>query len=260
MRTLCLDHLTLSDLSAFDLIDIAARLEFTRVSLFVTPLPLGPYRDLINKPTARAEVVAALRANNIGVGIVEPFMLEAQPDWPLLERTVELTAELGGRINLLGFDNEPARLRESVCRLSEVANQYGVQACIEAFPLSTVRNINDALELAQAAGSHVGLCIDTLHVIRSGGSWNDVAALPPERIFHVQVNDGPLQPPADRYLEATLERLPPGKGEFGLERFLPLIPEAAVLAVEAPFKAPAGMSPLERARIVRDGLQQLLIN
>lgn len=258
MRQLCLDHLTLSDLTALELIDIAAQLEFTGVSVFVTPLPLGPYRDLINDLKARAEIVAALRANNLDVGIIEPFMLDAQPDWSMLERTVELTAELGGRVNMLGFDEEPTRLHDSVCQLSELADRYNVQACIEAFPLSAVRTIGQALALAQAAGTHVGLCIDSLHVIRSGGSWDDVAALPPERIFHVQVNDGPLQPPQDRYLEATLERLPPGSGEFGLKRFLPLIPATAVMAVEAPFKAPEGMSPLERARIARDGLLQLM--
>ncbi len=258
MRAICLDHLTLYDLIALELIEVASQLGCAAVSLFVTPLPLGPYRDLINDRSARAEVMKALRGSGLGVGVVEPFMLQDVTDWPRLERIAEITTELGGRINALGFDEEPARLRENVCRLGDIARSFGLEMAIEAFPLSAVRTLADALELAHAAGSHVGVTVDTLHVMRSGCGWEDVAALPPERILHVQLNDGPREPPADRYREATVARLPPGQGEFDLASFMPLIPENAMLAVEAPFEAPNGMTPLERGRVVVEATRRLV--
>jgi sugar phosphate isomerase/epimerase len=258
MRPICLDHLTLSDLTALELIEVAGELGCAAVSLFVTPLPLGPYRDLVADAAARREVVAALRSRGLGVGIVEPFMLAEETDWTLLQRTAELTAELGGRINALGFDREAARLSDSMGRLAEIARSLELQVTLEAFPLSAVRTQAQSLALALAAGDNVGVTVDTLHVIRAGGSWDDVAALPPERIFHVQVNDGPREPPQDRYLEATLERLPPGEGEFDLASFLPLVPASATLAVEAPFRAPPGLSPLERGRTAVEALRRLL--
>ena len=258
MRPLCLDHLTLSDLTALQLIDVAHQTGCASVSLFIKPLPLGPYADLLHDKAARAEVIRALRDGGLGVGIVEPFMLEESTDWDELQRTVELTAELGGRVNALGFDTDPARLRDAMCRLATLASAAGVQMAIEAFPLSAVRTQADALDLALAAGAHVGLCVDTLHVIRSGGKWDDVAALPPERILHVQLNDGPLEPPADRYREATIARLLPGQGEFGLDAFLPLIPPSATVAVEAPFIAPAGMTPTDRGRIAVQAARRLV--
>lgn len=258
MRPLCLDHLTLSDLTALELIDVASRLECRAVSLFIKPLPLGPYRDLLHDEPARAEVLAALRGAGLGVGIVEPFMLAENTDWEEIERTVELAAELGGRINALGFDNEPARLRDQMHRLAQLARQADVQMTIEAFPLSEVRTQSAALDHAIACGPHVGLCVDTLHVIRGGGSWNDVAALPAERILHVQLNDGPREPPEDRYREATMARLPPGAGEFDLAAFVPLIPQAAMIAVEAPFVTHDGMTPLERGRVVVEATRRLL--
>ena len=42
MRPICLDHLTLSDLSALELIEVAGELGCSAVSLFIKPLPLGP--------------------------------------------------------------------------------------------------------------------------------------------------------------------------------------------------------------------------
>ncbi len=258
MRQLCLDHLTLSDLTALELIEVASETGCSSVSLFVKPLPLGPYRDLIHDCAARRDVVQALRRSGLRTGIVEPFMLQEDTDWAELERTVDLTAELGGRVNALGFDPDSARLRDAMCRLAGLAKSAGVEMAIEAFPLSAVVTQGDALELAMSAGSHVGLCLDTLHVVRSGWSWDDIASLPPERIFHVQLNDGPREPPADRYREATIARLPPGEGEFGLEAFVPLIPSSATVAIEAPFIAAEDATPVERARIAVQATRRLL--
>ncbi len=258
MRPLCLDHLSLSDLDALELIDVAAKLDCTAVSLFVTPLPLGPYRDLVNDRGAKADVVGTLQENGLSVGIVEPFMLDNKTDWNLLERTAALAAEIGGTVNALCFDSDQIQREKSVCRLADITRREGVKMAIEAFTLSTARTPADALALAELAGSHVGLTIDTLHLIRTGGSWADFASLPPERIFHVQLVDGPRLPPKDLYLEATLERLPPGRGEFELVSLIPMIPDTACVAVEAPFRAPPGMTPLERGRIIVNATRKLL--
>ena len=258
MRALCLDHLSLSDLTALELIEVAAALGCDAVSLFVMPLPLGPYRDLVHDRAARDEVKHVLRATGLSVGIVEPFMLDDNVDWEVIARTADLAAEFGGTVSALGFDIEPARLEASACRLAEITRKAGTRMALESFTLSAMRTPADALALAEAAGPDVGLTIDTLHVVRTGGSWADIAALPPERIFHVQINDGPREPPADLYLEATLERHPPGDGEFDLSALIPLVPTTGMLAVEAPFKAPPGLSPLERGRVLVEASRALL--
>ena len=258
MRPICLDHLSLSDLTALELIEVAATLDCAAVSLFVMPLPLGPYADLVNDRAARAEVAAALRHHGLEVGIVEPFMLDDNIDWDVMQRTAALAAEFGGMVNTLCFDAERSRLETSVSRLAEICRQEGATMVIEGFTLSTVRTPAEALQLASVGGPEVGLTIDTLHVIRTGGSWADVAALPPEKIRHVQLVDGPLAAPADLYLEATLERLPPGKGEFDLAALIPLLPETARIAAEAPYRAPPGTTALERGRVIVEATRSLL--
>ena len=128
---------------------------------------------------------------------------------------------------------------------------------VEGFTLSSVRTLADALKLADTAGQEIGLTVDTLHVTRTGGTWADFAALPQERIFHVQLNDGPRLPPSDLYREATIARLPPGQGEFELRGLIPLVPETANLAVEAPFIPPSGMTPIERGRVIVEATRSL---
>lgn len=258
MRPLCLDHLSLSDLNALELIDVAAKLDCAAVSLFVTPLPLGPYRDLVNDKSARAEVVSALREARIGVGVIEPFMLDDSIDWELIERTVGLAVELGAVANVLALDKDTERLKESVCRLADITRTEGAKMAIENFTLSMARTPSDALALANVAGASVGLTVDVLHVMRTVGTWADFAALPPERIFHVQLSDGPRKAPANLLREATHERLPPGQGEFYLASLIPTIPKNARIAVEAPFCAPPGMSALERARIIVEATRKLV--
>ncbi|GLV28349.1 xylose isomerase [Sphingobium sp. TomTYG75] len=257
MRPLCLDHLSLYDVTALELIKVAAELGCDAVSLFVTPTPLGPYRDLTTDRAAKAEVLAALRDTGLSVGIVEPFLLEPNTDWDLLKRSAALAAELNGTVNALCFDEEPVRLQASFGRLAEIARAAGARMAIEGFTLSTVRTPADALAMADTVGQEIGLTIDTLHIIRTGGSWADLAILPQDRIFHVQINDGPRKAPSDLRTEATVARLPPGQGEFDIASFIPLVPLTALLAVEAPFRAPTGM-PLERARTMVKATRALM--
>ena len=243
----CLDHLSLADLDALTLIHAAADAGFAAVSLFVTPVPISPTPDLVADKAARRAVMGALRDRGLRVGIVEPFMLEPAPDWDVLERTAELTAELGGNVNILGLDEDEARLRESFDRMAAICRKIDVPAVIEPYPLSAVRSPAQALDIALTLGPGVGLCIDTLHVIRSGSGWDDVAALPPERIRHVQMNDGPLEAPHDRVNEAVFDRLMPGQGAFNLKELLPLLPDHAMIAVEAPSRVLREGEPGERA-------------
>ncbi len=259
MRPLCLDHLSLYDVPALELIQIAAELGCAAVSLFVTPGTLGPYLDLTRDKAAKAEVLSALQDTGLSVGVVEPFMLVAETDWDLLERSAALAAEMNGTVNALCFDQEPGRQQDSFGRLAEIARVAGARMAVEGFTLSSVRTLADALAIANTGGPQVGLTVDMLHVIRTGGSWADMAALPQERIFHVQIDDGPRDAPSDLLEEATVARLPPGRGEFDVASFIPLVPPAALLAVEAPFRAPPGMTPLERARTIVDATRALLV-
>lgn len=253
----CLDHLSLVDLDALALIEVAAAAGFSAVSLFITPIPISPTPDLLADGTARAAVLKALRNTGLGVGVIEPFMLDAQPPWPLLQRSAALAAELGGNVNMLGIDEDHARMIDTLGRMVDLCRAAGVPAIIEAYPMSAIRTPAQALELAQMLGADVGLCIDSLHVIRSGGDWTDIAALPADRIRHVQLNDGLLMAPADRSEEAVFDRRLPGEGEFNLRALLPFLPDHATIAVEAPSRALVRLTPHQRAASLMQAMNDL---
>ena len=253
-----LDHLSLVDLTALEFVHVAAELGCAGVGLYVSPVSMGPALDLTTDHAARREVIGAVRAGGLAVGIVEPCLLREAPDWALLERTVALAADLGGGVNCIGFDPDVSRLHDSIGRLATLAASAGITLTVESYALSTLRTPADALAAARSAGPGVRLSVDALHVIRSGCTWADVAALPPEMIAHVQLNDGPLAAPADRFDEAVYGRLPPGQGEFDLRGLLAVVPATARLAIEAPFRAPAGLTPLERGRILVEATRALI--
>ena len=136
-------------------------------------------------------MLAALRDNGLSVGLVEPFMLTKHTDGDLFERSAALAAELGGVVNALCFDEESARLQASFGRLADTACDAGAKMVVENFTLSSVCTLSDALAIADTVGDEIGLTVDTLHVMRTRGSWADFAALPQDRNVHVQTGDGP---------------------------------------------------------------------
>lgn len=258
MRAFCLDHLSLTELDALGLIAVAADAGFGAVSLFVEPLPICDTPDLVKNAAARLAVASALRDRGLGVGIVEPFMIDREPDVARMQRRAALAAELGGMVNILGLEPDAAKLADGVAEVVRLCRIEGAPVVIEAYPASAIRTQGAALALAESLGPDVRLTVDSLHVIRSGGSWADVAALPPERIGHIQLNDGLLAEPESRMEEAVFGRLLPGAGEFDLPALIPYLPMHATLAVEAPERRPPDTTAAQQAKRLYEAMVALL--
>jgi sugar phosphate isomerase/epimerase len=258
-RRFCLDHLSLVDVDALTLVRIASLAGFARVSLFVSPVPISSTPDLTKDGAALREIKALMRDEGVAAGIVEPFLLDENPDWEALKRRAALAAELGATVNILGMDNAPMRLAHSLESMVAISREAGAAAIIEAYPLSAIPTVQDALQHAETLGPDVGLCIDTLHVRRGSACWADLAALPPQRIAHVQVSDGPLVAPEDRFAEAVFDRGLPGTGSFDLEDLAARLPGYPTdrFAVEAPSRSLSGMAPEKRAAALMRAMEMV---
>ena len=108
------------------------------------------------------------------------------------------------------------------------------QLAIEFLPPTDVPDAPTAQRLIDMAGSqaNLGFCVDSWHVFRGGGlaSLRNIQA---NRVFVVQINDGPLQATIPDYIADCLRfRLPCGEGEFDLTAFLRLLPATAPVNVE----------------------------
>jgi len=74
--------------------------------------------------------------------------------------------------------------------LGHDAAEHGTRVALEFLPWSNIADVHQGLALVEAAGHPaVGLLVDAWHVGRAGTPVADLAALPPERIFGVELND-----------------------------------------------------------------------
>jgi len=129
-------------------------------------------------------------------------------------------------------------------------------------PGLTIGDVGTALD----ALGHVGrpdfrLLIDTMHLVRSGSSSAELAAIEPDRIGYAQLNDTTLQPRLDNYMEeAMFERMVPGEAELPLPAILSALPSDVVIEIEVPRRALAlaGVSPIDRLRPCVEAARRLL--
>lgn len=234
MPALSLHHLCVTDVSAAELIDIAASLSCAHVCLF-TFQPDGG----IGVPTVRDEDVAPLRRRMREAGVTAlgttSFALLPDTDIAAYEAGVERSAQLGARhANCRIIDDDEARVIDHFGRFAQFCETRGLVPLIEPSGYGHADALPQALRIFAAVGQG-GLTLDPLHIIRTATRWEAVEALDPALIGYVQICDGPAEASAEEYIqEGAYDRLPPGDGDYPLDRLLALTPPGLPLSVEIP--------------------------
>ncbi|CAN5479272.1 hypothetical protein BH23ACT3_BH23ACT3_03150 [soil metagenome] len=149
---------------------------------------------------------------------------------------------------------------ETVARYAELCadcGAVGVRACLEFMPFSSVRGLRDALDVIAAVDhAAAAVLVDTLHLIRSGGSIDDVRSIDPALVPYAQWCDGlaSLDDASRRglVLDALEGRSCPGEGEFPVDEFVAALPALTPLSLEIRSAAlrDAHPDPTSRARAV----------
>lgn len=249
MRKLGLHHLTVIDTDPVSLVDIAARTGCHEVSVFTRAPGAHSALPLVDRDNCAA-LRAALQAHGVRVGSVESFLLTPDSDPQSFAPALELGAEIGAqRAGVQLFDPDEARVIDRVSTLCDMAAALGLQVAIEFMPLSPAwKTLGAMVELIKRIARPGLACgIDMLHLVRSGGTAAEVAALEPRLVGYAQLCDGAsLEVTADYATEAVGNRLAPGDGVFPLGAFLQALPPDTPLELEVP--QPPTAPPLERAR------------
>jgi sugar phosphate isomerase/epimerase len=260
MTDLSLDSLTLTDTEPAELIRAAAAAGYDLVTLWVQAPPLYPKALLT--PAKEAECMAALRDNGLRVPSLEVFDLASVAAVETYRPALELGARLGGTTALaINYSNaDRTETADTLARLAEVAAEYGLGVNLEPIAGGHTCTLPDGEALIRASGADVGILFDIWHTVRAGGSVADLGKIDMGRIRHIQINDGPLAPPASIELEAISERLYPGDGEFPLADYLRALPKGIPVGIEAPSvrRAQAGISPEAQAREAMTKMRQVL--
>ncbi|MBX3530185.1 MAG: sugar phosphate isomerase/epimerase [Rhizobiaceae bacterium] len=107
-------------------------------------------------------------------------------------------------------------MTDRFAELCERAAARGLRVGLEIVPWSDVADLDTAL--AFLGSPNAGLVIDSWHIFRGGIPLGDLARIPSERVFCIQVNDAAAVPEGT-LLRETGRRLLCGEGGFDLSGF-----------------------------------------
>jgi sugar phosphate isomerase/epimerase len=261
MTLLSLDCLTLTDSTPFELIGAAAAAGFNRVSLWVSEP--AAFRRMRLTPAMERECGALLRDKGIAVHTIEVLDLTTEMAVRGYRPVLEMGARLGAKA--ASVYNASNAVRSHVANLLslfvEVAGEFGIETVVEPVAMARTRTLDDAAALIRDAGGKAGILFDSWHLMRSGGTVADLAAIDPALIRYVQLNDGLAQIKPDQLIpEAMGERLYPGEGEFPLLDILRLLPRDVPWAVETPSlrRAQGGVDATAQASEAMAAIQRLI--
>ncbi len=209
-------------------------------------------RDTWTPATTRA---IRQQARDAGVELLDcevAWIMPGAPD-PWLTELVDIAAELGAR-NLLCVSSDPdmAATTAKFQAMVDAAKGTGVRVNLEFGIFTEVKTIHMARGILEAVeGEAKALLVDTLHWSRSGGTAEDLAAIPREWLSYCQPCDAPAQGPDvtnfdDIIDDAINRRMALGQGGLALGAMVDALPDHLPMAVE------------ERSAALRDNFPDLI--
>ena len=123
-------------------------------------------------------------AERLGAGNIKAFGDGAGGDWPT------------------------DKLIETFAALCAEAADAGTRVALEYMPFTNIKTPARALEIVQGAGAeNGGLTVDIWHTSRGGIHFDEIAKLPAERIFIVEIDDARAEPVGSLSDDTNNERM-----------------------------------------------------
>ena len=225
----------------------AARAGFNGVSLRA-----DQWQQLRDDGWDGPRIQALLAEHGLRVSEIEPLRLMRDD---LLQAVEEMVRAFGApRVQVTPpLDGKPVVMDSAARWLRDVAARLpDTELAIEFLPPTCVPDVAAAQRLIGMAGGapNLGLCVDTWHVFRGDGLAS-LAGIDPQRVFMIQINDGPLQPTVTDYIDDCIRfRVPCGEGEFDLSGFLRMLPLSVPVNVEVINTELDKRDPAEVARLL----------
>jgi sugar phosphate isomerase/epimerase len=195
-------------------------------------------QDIWTPATTRAVRQQACEAGVDLLDLEVAWIKPGEPD-PWLTELVEIAAELGAA-NLLcvSSDPDPASTTAKFQALVDRAKGTGVRVNLEFGLFTEVKTLRDARAILDAVeGEAKALLVDTLHWSRSGGTAEDLAAIPRAWLSYCQPCDASAEPPDLSDMDAVIDdavnrRMPLGQGGLPVGAMLDALPETLPCAIE----------------------------
>lgn len=228
-------------------------------------------QDLLVSPMSPEEVKAMADRLGLTLDLFQPFRdFEGVSEEQLAanlhraEAKFQLMNRLGMDLMLLCSNVATATINDDqvfvrqIRRLSDLASKYNVRIAYEALAWGKyVDTYQHSWEIVkQVDRENVGLCIDSFHILSRGDDPREIATIPGEKIFFVQLADAPVLS-MDILSWSRHYRLFPGQGGFALDEFMAELVRSGydgIISLEI-FNDVFRQSNVERTAI--DGLRSL---
>lgn len=265
-----LHQVTVNDLSPVALVEMAHKvgceevIVFTHIPQAASPAADTPAFPLIRRADA-PDMKRVLNDTGVTIGNAEFFPIFKDLPIDAYREGFEVAAAIGAkRIVTHIHDRNESRALENLGRLCDLGGDYGLDVAVEFMGLSAgCTSLERALWFAKEVGrDNVGVGIDALHLIRTGGTPEQVRAADAHYIAYAQICDGASLDVSGDYLPEAFERMLPGAGVFPLAAFVAALPDTAAIDVEIPSekRIAAGLPALEHARTAVHLSRKLLEN
>jgi sugar phosphate isomerase/epimerase len=213
------------------------------------------------------DVAAALADTGLAPIDVEVIWIRPGPLDPAHLRILDIGVALGAA-NALVVSSDPdgGTTAAKLAALARHVADTDMRVALEFGLFTDVRTIHAASAIL-AAVDHpsAALLVDALHLARSGGTAQDVAALPRHWLSYAQLCDAPAPGAdpgdADAILEEAVHgRLQTGEGSLDLAGLLAALPPGLPLSVELRSRALALQwpDPAARARVTAEATRAFL--
>jgi sugar phosphate isomerase/epimerase len=262
---LSLAHLTVLDAHPLELIDAASAGGFNAIGLrIVPPMPNDSMVPVVGDEALIRELLAKMKGVGLRVLDVETVWIGPDIDVEALMPAMAVAQRLGAR-NLLTMGNDPdeGRFTANFAHLCEVAARFDLRVGLEFAAYTHTPSIHAAHRVVKtAAQSNGGVLIDALHMMRSGGTPEDIAMLDPTWLSYCQLADGRDPKPANTdalRAEARGGRFYPGKGKFPLAAILDALPDGLPIGVEAPCAEYKALPVIARGQLCGAATQEFLL-
>jgi len=264
-HTLALSPLTVLPCTPLEQIDAAEAAGFDAVDLRLVKV-LDTDIDVMADPHLRRAILNRLAQSSMKVLGIEVIRVGPSTVIESFLPILEFGNALGARYMTVTAPAKAEYAPEdeslTVQKLSSLCNlaaTYKIQPMLEFMAFRGIATIEDAVRVVSRVDHpNMGICLDALHLYRSGGTAASVSKVDPKMLSCLQLCDGPLIAPADLMREARHERLYPGEGQLPLRELLQSVPRDLPISLEAPNASYAGLSVEERAQKIASCARNLL--
>ena len=262
MNTIIIAPTTLQDTAQLEYIDATIAAGYDGIGLRVHRSPGLPFHPVVGD----AALIREMRQRLDGFAVFDLYSFYLQPDTDVASfaPAMELGASFGAKYaTVMGADEDWSRQRDNFVKTCDLAQQFGLTCSLEFAVIRPLATLPQTVRLIEEARRHAVICIDPLHLARSGGSPADVKALDTKYFPYAQISDGILDPgepnPALFGKLGLGTRAMPGEGKLPLREVIAALPAGIPLSVELPHVARAkGTSAHEWAKTTLDSTRNFL--